>query len=335
MMRILRLCVGLFLVSVVTAAAAPITSIFVFGDSLSDDGNAFTLTGGFPAAPYAGRISNGPVAVEQLANRLGVALSPSTSGGSDYAVGGAATGPVAIPGTPIVTDNFAATEYGQPILADTGLLKQVSSFTSSGSLFDADESLFVVWGGPNDFFIDPSPSTAAGAVTNLANAIALLYGAGARRFLVPNMPDLSLTPSGRSLAPADQAGLRALTMGFNAGLDGALDALALKPNIDITRFDTFALLTAIVASPAAFGFTNADAPCYTGGLASAGVVCADAEHYVFWDSVHPTAAAHLVVGDAFARAVPEPATLTLLCIGVGWQITRRTRRSSIGRDRSA
>src|SRR6478735_5742525 len=81
------------------ASAGPITSLYVFGDSLSDDGNAFLLTGGFPPAPYAQRASNGPVAVERLAFDLGLTLAPAALGGTNYAVVGATTGPVQIPGS--------------------------------------------------------------------------------------------------------------------------------------------------------------------------------------------------------------------------------------------
>src|SRR5437588_8056906 len=58
--------------------------LVVFGDSLSDNGNLFALTG-FPPAPYyMGRFSNGPVWVEDLAQYLDVPLD-------DYAFGGANT----------------------------------------------------------------------------------------------------------------------------------------------------------------------------------------------------------------------------------------------------
>jgi phospholipase/lecithinase/hemolysin len=46
-MRMWILAVGLWVVST-AATGAPFTSLYVFGDSLSDQGNAFTLTGGFP-----------------------------------------------------------------------------------------------------------------------------------------------------------------------------------------------------------------------------------------------------------------------------------------------
>ena len=80
------------------ALAAPITSLVVVGDSLSDDGNGFILTGGtFPPPPYDQGGSNGPVAVEYLASALGLPLAPSAAGGTNYAVLGAATGAVEIP----------------------------------------------------------------------------------------------------------------------------------------------------------------------------------------------------------------------------------------------
>ena len=109
------------------AAAAPITSLYVFGDSLSDQGNGFVLTGGaFPPQPYAQRASNGPVAVERLASDLGIALAPAALGGTNYAVVGATSG----------TANISATVYQQPVLAGTGLLTQVAEFLSTGPVND-------------------------------------------------------------------------------------------------------------------------------------------------------------------------------------------------------
>lgn len=309
------------------AAAAPFTTIVVLGDSLSDQGNGFLLTGGtFPPAPYAGRASNGPVAVERLADRLGVVLLPAAAGGTNYAVLGATTGPIDLPG-PITTDNVVALRYGQPALANTGMLNQALNFVTTGPAVDPATSLFVVWGGPNDFSLDPTPAGAANAVGNLADTIAFLYGAGARQFLVPNMPDLSLTPFGQDQDPLVQAGLHALTIGFNTGLSSALDGLSLLPGIDITRFDTFAFLAAIAANPGAFGFANATEACLIGDLTSGVSVCADPSSFLFWDSLHPTARAHRLLGDQFASAVPEPALLLLLSAGLALSAAaRRARR---------
>ena len=61
-----------------------------FGDSLTDTGNFFDLTGGlYPAAPYfEGHFSNGKVWIEYLAKKL--KLDPESV--VNYAVGGATTG---------------------------------------------------------------------------------------------------------------------------------------------------------------------------------------------------------------------------------------------------
>ena len=282
------------------ALAAPITSLVVVGDSLSDDGNAFILTGGkFPPPPYDQGGSNGPVAVEYLASALGVPLAPSAAGGTNYAVLGAATGAVEIPFLPpLTTENVVALQY-RPV----GTRRHQSSDPDGRILglgpLDPN-ALFFVWGGANDLAIDPSAATAGDAINNLATIISTLYGSGARQFLVPNLPDLSLTPFGLSLSPAERAGLQALTIGFNAGLAGAVTGLSGLPGIDIELFDTFVLFNAILANPAAFGFSTISTPCITGNLQDGGSVCADPSSYVFWDSVHPTTAAHQVLGNAFA-----------------------------------
>jgi phospholipase/lecithinase/hemolysin len=59
-------------------AATPFSDLIVFGDSLSDNGNA-------------GRFSNGPVWAERIAERMGLDLQPARSGGTNYAIGGART----------------------------------------------------------------------------------------------------------------------------------------------------------------------------------------------------------------------------------------------------
>src|SRR5215472_939964 len=85
---------------------SPYSELVVFGDSLSDTGNAYLFTDGAAAGPpyFQGRFSNGPVWVEVLAGELGLpAPAPSLSGGANYAFGGAETGPgLSLFGTPNV-----------------------------------------------------------------------------------------------------------------------------------------------------------------------------------------------------------------------------------------
>src|SRR4051812_17171996 len=93
------------------AADPPFSKVYVFGDSNVDNGNVFIATS-FPgddiptfppSPPYdMGRFSNGPLWVEVMADRLGLPNpAPSLAGGTDYAWGGATTGPGLSPfGTP-------------------------------------------------------------------------------------------------------------------------------------------------------------------------------------------------------------------------------------------
>jgi hypothetical protein len=81
-----------------TPAAAAYTSIFAFGDSLSDAGNLFSETGGaVPLKPYVdGHFSNGPTWVEDLSQMLGLGpMKPflTSADGTNFAFGDAQTGP--------------------------------------------------------------------------------------------------------------------------------------------------------------------------------------------------------------------------------------------------
>lgn len=113
----------------VFANSTPFSRIIVFGDSLSDTGNLYLLSGGYPPAPYAeGRFSNGPIWVEYLAAALGMSLAPD----DNYAVGGATTG----------HENFNDGLFG---MTYPGLQHQIDAFLAtlppSGADSDALQSL--------------------------------------------------------------------------------------------------------------------------------------------------------------------------------------------------
>lgn len=306
------------------SASAGYTSITVFGDSLSDGGNDFLYTAGnFPPPPYDQRFSNGPTSVEVLAGLLGLPLTPSLSGGSNYAYGGAETGignylAVSPDVPPIINALFS----GPPSYPATGTLAQVQSF---GGTF-GPQSLAVLWAGPNDLFtalvVGPPPGAAliAQAMTNLGQAVGLLYADGARTILMPNMPDIGATPFGLGLTPGESAGLTAYSLAFDFYLNETIAQLELGlPGLDIIGFDTLGALSSVAANPAAYGLTNISDPCFDGTT-----VCANPDQYLFWDSVHPTEAGQQILGKAFYAAVPEPATVALLGLGLaGLGFSRR------------
>lgn len=288
------------------APAQAYTELFVFGDSLSDPGNAYALTGGaIPPAPYAGTFSNGPTAAQYMAADLGVGLH-------DYAIGGAMTG----------TDNYLAltTPALAPVLGGTGIASQIAAWSPTAG-FSSSNSLFMVWGGPNDLSLAFDRAAAgesvnfgavlAGAVGNIAGDIAALNAKGAHDFFVPYLPDLGLTP--RALARGDSFAAQAsvLSNAYNAALASTLVSLQSALGITIYGFDTAQFMRDVIATPPAGMFNTSDA-C----TSSASALASGCFGYLYFDDIHPTTMTHALLASNFAVAVPEPAAWMLMLGGL-------------------
>lgn len=258
------------------AGPEPFSHLFVFGDSLSDSGNLYRLSGGYPPAPYAaGRFCNGPVWVEYLATSLGMAYQPV----DNFAVGGATTG------TFNSNNGLDGKQY-------PGLLDEIASFRSQ-HVADPETALYVVEGGANDFFVGLALGTSpasliANGVNNTLRAVQELRSAGARFILVMNVPDLGATPM--ALSQGIGAQLTQLTAAYDQALDSALDQLALA-GIPTIRLDSFKVLDAMAHFPADYAFSNVTTPLL---FAPAG---ANPDNFLFWDPVHPTTKAHIVLAE--------------------------------------
>jgi outer membrane lipase/esterase len=354
-----RLLAALSLALATGTWAGPYTNIYVLGDSLSDSGNIFLASPSLsflpaspapgsapiPGAPYfGGRASNGLVAVELLAQQLGLNLTPSLAGGNNFAYGGARTD----------THVFEALFPG--VNVDFDVLAQLNQFNAANAIVDPN-ALYVVFAGANNLqdavraaLNDPANAAAiaqgaiANAIGDLGVVLGTLSARGARNFLVPNAPNISLVPRITEqlalLPPANAQQVRQLatsaTVGFNAALDGLLASF---PNQNMIGFDLFGLLQQVVATPAAFRLTNVTQRCYTGDdlrftgflldptkpggfdPTQQGTVCANPDDYLFWDGIHPTAAIHQALADRLfaAAAVPEPSVLALFAVALlGW-----------------
>src|SRR5258706_1953634 len=229
MSNILKRVVGvgaLALVVLATASqawAGPPHRFVVFGDSLSDPGNAFVLLRDvevppfdslIPDAPYARgafHFSNGPTWVEQL-SLLDHAL-PSAGPAlfipllfSNYAVGG------------------ARARHEAPFDLSTQVGLFVRDFRGQGP----SAALYVVFAGGNDLrdalqalAVDSSGATSLAivqaALFSIRDNLLTLHAAGARQFLVPNAPDIGLAPAVRLLGPAAQGAATFLSAQFNGG----------------------------------------------------------------------------------------------------------------------
>jgi phospholipase/lecithinase/hemolysin len=116
-LRSARLLVAFAALALMTSslqAMPAFAHVVVFGDSLSDTGNA-------------GRFSNGPVWVEYLAQKLGLPLKPARAGGNNFAVGGARLDPGS---------------------GDTSLRAQANAYLRSSR--SRGRTLYIVYGGGND-----------------------------------------------------------------------------------------------------------------------------------------------------------------------------------------
>lgn len=267
-----------FLVLAASGRANSFSAVFVYGDSLSDNGNLFHAVGQ-PGPPYYhGRVSNGPVTVEQLAAILNAPLY-------DFAWAGATTG----------VGNQLDGGTQTSIVNLPGMLTQLALAPVPPALVPS--SLFVVWGGANDFEIGGSVTT---AVTDILTIVGALQGAGAQSILVPGLPNLALTPEfyGDPAAALFSAQ-------FNALLQQNLPGGATYFNVD-------AVLSQVVGDPGAYGFMNVTDPCFNGVT-----VCANPDQYLFWDGLHPTTRADGILAGQFRGALtPEPSSIVLLGSGI-------------------
>lgn len=292
----------------VKAIAASFDGIYVFGDSLSDDGNVYAATGGskspttaIPENPpyYQGRYSNGPIWVEYLAQDLGL-----TANLNDFAYGGAGSG-----------DNTTSVN---PLIP--GLLTQVGLFQQqlqlSGKTADPN-AVYTVWAGANDYLAGNSTDYKK-TVTNISTAVSSLASFGAKDILVVDLPNLGAVP-GTSGNPQVSLALNILTSEHNSFLTSTLNSLSqqLSPDVNIVSLDVNSLFSNVIAHPSNFGFANVTASCLSplgapviGPFMECAATQQDQDKYLFWDALHPTTATHKLIGDfansALTQSVPEP-----------------------------
>jgi phospholipase/lecithinase/hemolysin len=263
------LAVGSMALTSVTAGAqaSHFSNLYVFGDSYNDVGNLYNFYNGqSPRSPYyQGRFSNGPIWVDHVAGFLGLPLIASSLGGTDYAWAGAAV--------------TGSDEYIPPVP------QQVRQYLADhGGRADPD-GLFVIEGGINDVMrskLDNPDEIGFQIAHGLVNCEEELRQAGARHFLISDLLDVGFLPAAAQFAgPASAA-----SAATNKWLEKLLAADGRREGNQILRFDVFRLVSAIGKDPTHFGFINITDPCYVTKL------CADPDHWLFFDSVHPSGFAH-------------------------------------------
>ena len=329
-----------------TTCAAPISKLYVFGDSLSDNGNVLRLTtsGAIfdsdlvprPKTPWysEGRWTNGKdntgstttdpkttqsayegVWHEQLATKLGLDLAKpylENVSNANLAFGGATTAAGVVDNIPYVGG-------------------QLDLFFGQSPTITATQ-LFLTWAGGNDLrdaakadgATKNSIKTAATtALDNMKAHITRLADAGARHFIWPNLPPLHLVPEFLSADATIRDGLKEAAEKFRD--DQAAAVAMIRDNhadTEITVVDIYGLFLKVAENPGAFGYTNVtqgiiDVPSFS---AKAFAPTAnfttqqDPDKFMFWDQLHPTARTHALIAMKVRSLIPEPSTLVLLVV---------------------
>ena len=283
------------------AAQVAFDRLVVFGTSLSDSGNAFVLRGGtntppnyeldpflVPDVPYARgghHFSNGATWIEQYARPRGLAASAQPSarganaGATNYAVG-------------------AARAYEDRRNVNLG--QQVRSFLDDSGGKAPSDALYIIEFGGNDVrdvLFTQDFNILSEALGSIRGHIGILAERGARNILVWNLPNLGLTPALSALGP-DVAGFAHLvTLEWNRNL-ALIVAGYRAAGLNIALLDVYGKVNEVVADPAAFGLTNVKNACI-----SPTVECTRPDEFLFWDGIHPTAAAHAIVAQQAAATL--------------------------------
>jgi phospholipase/lecithinase/hemolysin len=290
----------------VVAHAQDYTSIVVFGDSLSDTGNVAHLTQDKygvripgPAADYTdGRFTDGddtlPLAqkyfgvwIEQLAATLPSKpiITNSLDGGTNYAYGFALTGRGTTLLTLTPTLSVNVNNMGQ----------QITDYLATSPVI-SNRTLFVVWGGSNDILTATSLDDVIKASIEETKDIQRLIDAGARQFIIPNLPPLGLVPRLNG-SPTTSVPATTASIVYNQFLQAGLTVLRnfnFGKRVRFHQLDVFALFSKIVASPSSYSLANVTA-------SSQGSYTIDPDTYLFWDDLHPTTKGHEILAQAAAR----------------------------------
>jgi cholinesterase len=244
-----------------------ITHVYAFGDDSADIGNGLQAikkgveTGEVSqdtldtqsAVYWEGRSSNGPLAVEILADHLNAGIT-------SYAIGG------------------AKSDYGNEMAPmspyrDTGLWGQTDKFTAelNGKQADPGALFFITVGGYDlSGYIGNGGDTSEEAINdfadqttiaNISKAVTSLTKAGAKQFMVVNAVDWNNMPAvkGTDLATPAKVFQKRLV----SKVPAAMDDLAKQLNVRISVFDIVAALDQIRSKASQYGFTNLTDPCVT------------------------------------------------------------------------
>ena len=335
-----RVCLFIALVFILgftgSAWGQNFSDVVVFGDSLSDSGNAGSQT----ILPPLRRLPPGssftsnpdPVWSEIVAETFGASgrYFLHENSGPNYAFAGACMNP----DTPCVfAQSPTVTEQIEGYLRDN----------------QADpNALYVIWGGGNDVADslqnDPANAslhTLAAARVNVAQ-IRRLQDAGARNIVVYNLPDISKAPYAVNLGQVAQGALTRLVTAYNETLYAGIR----ESEDGIIPVNIHAFFNEIVDNPGTYGFTDVTGTaCGEPDADSAvSITCGPEgsgypvtyesganQQYLFADRSHPSGAMHAMIASTVTSTLAAPVQVSLA--GEGGVEMANIHRSAVSAER--
>jgi phospholipase/lecithinase/hemolysin len=267
------LCLLFAVASALPLSAAPLSRLYVFGDSYSDFGAGYVDC-------------DGPTAVAYLAWNLGLefthAKAPKAADKSlDFAVSGAQTGE-------------GEGRHVKDALLGYGMANQVRDFAArvkSGEIhFDPATTLFFIAGGLNDRMLKTEVT-----IANLRQEIETLKSLGAQHFTVALLPTKiqNYSAVGNRLNPA-----------FAQLAKDAHEQLGV--DIWINHWGSY--YDEVMDHPASYGIINTTAKCAGRGIYDEDTTpVGDPATFFFYHNNHPSTAVHRIVGKKLAEEVSAQA----------------------------
>ncbi|KAK9271160.1 hypothetical protein L1049_026749 [Liquidambar formosana] len=308
-----------------------VPAMFIFGDSLIDNGNNNNLPS-FAKANYypygidfeggaTGRFSNGYTMVDEIAELLGLPLIPAYSQASgeqmlhgiNYA--SAAAGILDITGR-----NFVSRiPFNQQIQNFQSTLDQITDNLGADDVAQAiARCIFFVGMGSNDYlnnYLMPNYPTrnqyngqqfADLLIQQYTRQLTSLYNLGARKFVVAGIGQMGCIPSILAQSPNGVCSLEVnrLVQPFNANMKTMINNLnANLPGAKFTYVDIAHMFQDIITNSRTYGFSVVNRGCCGIGRNRGQITCLpfqtpcpNREQYVFWDAFHPTEAVNIIMG---------------------------------------
>ncbi|XP_060217058.1 GDSL esterase/lipase At1g71691-like [Lycium barbarum] len=320
--------------------SAMVPAMFIFGDSLIDNGNNNNLPS-FAKANYfpygidfnggpTGRFSNGLTMVDVIAQLLGLPFIPphSQASGDQMRFGinyaSAAAGILDITGR-----NFVSRiPFNQQITNFESTLNQMRNNIGAADVAEAlAKSIFFVGLGSNDYlnnYLMPNYNTKnqynAEEYANLLSQqynqqLIRLYNLGARKFVIGGVGLMGCIPSilAQSQNGACSEEVNQLVLPFHNNVRSMLNNLNTNlPGFRFSYIDIRNLFQDLLTNYRQYGFSQVNQGCCGVGRNRGQITClpfqtpcANREQYIFWDAFHPTEAVNILFGRKAFNGGPD------------------------------